>query len=274
MEPDRHDFLVGCFILGCVALIIGFSLWLGRGNGDDYQPYRIRFSESVSGLSVGGAVKFRGVDIGKVETIAIDTEDTRFIKVVVRVLKTTPIKADTLASLKMQGVTGVVFVELNGGSANLPDLIAADYAGGIPEIASETSSIANIVNQAPELLQKTSKILDQLNKLISDENVNQVASVIGSLAEISRSFESQLQLTRNLLENSEVIVKDVREATASTKEQVKQVAAQAGQSAQHVNELTLQLRAAAQDIAKLAASLRENPSQVLFPPEKKGVPAP
>ena len=81
MENERHYFRVGLFVLGGALLALIFTLWLTTKPDDQYQRYRIRFAESVSGLSNGSAVKFRGVSVGNVESIVIDPSDSRLIQV-------------------------------------------------------------------------------------------------------------------------------------------------------------------------------------------------
>ena len=117
METDRHYFIEGLFIIGCRIAAALFFVWLaGSGHRDDVL-YRIHFTESVSGLALGDPVKFRGVDVGTVKAMAIDAADPRRVQVDVKLRKDAPVKTDTKASLKLKGITGVVFIELNGGSA-------------------------------------------------------------------------------------------------------------------------------------------------------------
>ena len=65
MENERHYFLVGLFVLGGVLAMFAFTIWLTATDDSKYQQYRIHFAESVSGLSNGSDVKFRGVKVGK-----------------------------------------------------------------------------------------------------------------------------------------------------------------------------------------------------------------
>ena len=85
---------------------------------------------------MGDPVRFHGVDVGTVKSIALDPADPRLVQVDIRLRKETPVKTDTKATLKLKGITGVVFIELNGGSPNAPTLLASVGDGQIPEIPS------------------------------------------------------------------------------------------------------------------------------------------
>lgn len=114
METDRRYFIEGLFVIGsCIAAAL-FSMWLiGSGHRDDVL-YRIHFADSVNGLAIGDPVKFLGVDVGSVKAIALDPADPRLVQVDIRLRKDTPVKTDTKATLKLKGITGVVFIELDG----------------------------------------------------------------------------------------------------------------------------------------------------------------
>ena len=168
METDRHYFIVGLFIIGlsCVAAL--FSVWLtGAGHRDDVL-YRIHFAESVSGLALGDPVKFRGVDVGTVKALSIDAIDPHRVQVDVKLRKETPVKTDTRASLNLKGITGVVFVELNGGSQNAKSLLDVTPDDQIPEIPSEKTGLKAMLEELPKVVDKFSSLEDQAKKVVSD----------------------------------------------------------------------------------------------------------
>jgi phospholipid/cholesterol/gamma-HCH transport system substrate-binding protein len=140
--------------------------------------YRIHFNESVSGLALGDPVKFRGVDVGTVKTMALDAADPRRVQVDVKLRKEAPVKTDTKASLKLKGITGVVFIELNGGSPGAKALAAVTPEGQVPEIASEQSRLTSILDQLPKVIEKFSAIEDQTKKVVTD-----VGEVTGKIKE-------------------------------------------------------------------------------------------
>ena len=170
METGKHYFIEGLFVLGfCVAAAL-FSLWLvGTGHRDDVL-YRIHFSDSVSGLAIGDSVKFHGVDVGTVKSITLDPTDPRLVQVDVRLRKDAPVKTDTKATLKPKGITGVVLIELDGGSPEAPTLLASTREGQIPEIASEKNSLNLALESLPKLLERFASIEGQVKKVLTDVN--------------------------------------------------------------------------------------------------------
>lgn len=124
----------GLFIIILSLGAAVFAVWLSRSGHRDDVLYRIHFAESVSGMALGDPVKFRGVDVGTVKAMMIDAADPRLVEVDVKLRKETPVKTDTRASLKLKGITGVVFIELSGGSPEAQSLVDATPTGQIPEI--------------------------------------------------------------------------------------------------------------------------------------------
>src|SRR5690349_14030164 len=100
MEPDKHYFIEGLFVIVLSVAAAFFAVWLSRTGNDDDVLYRIHFDESVSGLALGEPVKFVGVDVGTVKSMSIDTVDTHWVQVDVKLRKDAPVKTDTKATLK------------------------------------------------------------------------------------------------------------------------------------------------------------------------------
>lgn len=168
MENDKRYFFEGLFIIFfTLAIVLAFA-WLSRAGHRDDVTYRIRFSESVSGMSLGDPVKFRGVDVGTVKSMALDPADPRRVQVEVRLRKEAPVKTDTKATLKMKGITGVVLIELDGGSPNAELLATATSEGQVPEIASEKSNLTTFLDQLPKIAQKFGTIEEKTSKVLED----------------------------------------------------------------------------------------------------------
>ena len=167
MESDKHYFFEGLFIIGFSVAAAIFAVWLGSTGRHDDVVYRIHFPDSVSGLAVGDPVKYRGVDVGSVKTMIIDPDNSRLVRVDVRLRKETPVKTDTRASLALKGITGVVFIELNGGDPAAQTLLAATPGDKMPEIPSEKTGLKAMLDDLPKLVQKFSAIEDQVKKVVT-----------------------------------------------------------------------------------------------------------
>ena len=168
METDKHYFFEGLFIIGFSVAAAIFAVWLGSTGRHDDVLYRIHFPESVSGLTVGDPVKYRGVDVGTVKTIIIDPDNSRLVLVEVSLRKETPVKTDTRASLALKGITGVIFIELNGGDPAAKTLLAVTPQDKIPEIPSEKTGLKAMLDELPQLVEKFGALENQVSKVVTN----------------------------------------------------------------------------------------------------------
>ena len=119
-------------------------------------------------MSVGDPVKYHGVDVGSVKTMALGPADPRLVEVDVSLRKDAPVKTDTKATLTMKGITGVVYIELTGGNPEASSLAATTPEGQIPEIPSERSSLNAILDKLPKLIDKFSAVGDRAKTVLAD----------------------------------------------------------------------------------------------------------
>lgn len=166
MESDKRYFFEGLFIIGFTIAAALFAMWLVNTGKRDDVTYRVHFNESVSGMSIGDTVKFHGVDVGNVKAMALDPGDPRKVQVDLQLRKETPVKTDTRATLKLKGITGVVYVELTGGNPDAQPLKVS--AGEIPEIPYQKSSVAALVEGLPRVIEKFSALEDKATKVVND----------------------------------------------------------------------------------------------------------
>lgn len=176
METDRHYFFEGLFIIGFSIAAAIFAVWMGSTGRHDDVLYRIHFAESVSGLAVGDLVKYRGVDAGTVKSIIIDPDNSSLVRVDVQLRKETPVKTDTRASLALKGITGVVFIDLNGRNTAAKTLLSVTPKNRVPEIQSEKVGLKAMLDNLPNLVDKFSAIEDQIKKAVT--NVDAVTNKV------------------------------------------------------------------------------------------------
>lgn len=174
MVTKAQKIRVGLFI-SVISIIMIFFIIMVTGNKlmKKFDEYRIVYSEiSVSGLQVGGSVKYHGISIGRIDDISIDRNDVRNVIVDISVTKGTPIKKDVIASLFPVGITGLLQIELTGGSNNAI-LLEPDS-----EIKSGTSTIASITNKAEILAVRLETVLVNLAEITNSDNQEKVAHIL------------------------------------------------------------------------------------------------
>jgi phospholipid/cholesterol/gamma-HCH transport system substrate-binding protein len=208
METRANHVLVGGFVLLLILGLVGFVLWLGKIKLDEeVARFRIHFEGSVTGLKEGNPVRYRGIPVGAVEGIRINPENVELVEVVIRIPIDTPIKEDTEASLEFQGITGVAYVQISGGTQAAADLVPA---GGqdMAIIPSRPSQLEQVIKSAPELINRFIVLVERASKLLSESNQKSIASTL----------ENVSILTSALAEGSGDIEKAMSDATATIAE--------------------------------------------------------
>lgn len=197
MEDKVNYAFVGAFVIALSAALIAGVLWLAAGaNGHKrYDTYQSIVRESVAGLNLDAPVKYLGVDVGKVSEIIIDPENSRQVRLHFRIERGTPIRRDAEAVLKTQGLTGIVYVELSGGSANSP-LLTVDTDGEIPMIKSIPSLSKRLESVLTTLLASLDSTSNNLNSVFDADNRAALKSTLADTAILMRALASQDQVLR------------------------------------------------------------------------------
>ena len=113
MEREANYAAVGAFVLLVVVMAVLFVYWYSDSREHrDYSRYEVYFEGSVSGLQRGAPVRYLGVDIGRVYSMRIDPRDSSRVQVLVDLDATAPVSATVLAELSLQGVTGLLYMDL------------------------------------------------------------------------------------------------------------------------------------------------------------------
>jgi phospholipid/cholesterol/gamma-HCH transport system substrate-binding protein len=190
MEIRASYLIVGVVVLALIAGLAAFSVWLvGADIDQDVARYEIAFSGSVSGLTEGGQVLYRGIPVGRVADIRIDPDNVETVLVTVDLERDTPIKEDTFASLEFQGLTGIAYVQLRGGtqaSARLdPD------AEPPPQIPSRRSALERLFESTPDLLMRTVAVVDRVSLLLTDNNLAAVADILQNVEKVSATLAAR-----------------------------------------------------------------------------------
>jgi len=185
METRANHVMIGSFVLIVVIGLFGFVLWLAKIEIDQqFSYYRVIFDEAVSGLSVGGDVRYNGIPVGTVTVIRIAPDDPSRVQVLLEVGHDTPVKADTVAKLELQGITGVAFIQLGGGTA-AAGIAKPGPKGEPPLLRSERSAIQAFFAGAPELINHAIVLIDALTHLVNEDNRAAVGRILANVDDLS-----------------------------------------------------------------------------------------
>ncbi len=159
MARQKTNLIIGLFVILGVLMGVVAIIWVGATSyfqkGSTYVSY---FDESVQGLQLNSAVKFRGVDVGLVESIRV-APDTRHIGVVMKINMRDDLQKTAVAQLQAAGITGIMFVGLDLIKPGDPDFSPKiDFPSEYPIIASRSSEMQRLMAGANEIVEKFNKI--------------------------------------------------------------------------------------------------------------------
>jgi phospholipid/cholesterol/gamma-HCH transport system substrate-binding protein len=310
MEREAKYAAVGAFVILVIAMAGLFVYWYADSrDARSYTRYEVYFDGSVSGLTVGSTVRYLGVDVGRVVSMRIDPRSATRVQVVVDIDSSAPVSRETVAELSLQGVTGLLYIDLLGrvGSKKLAPAVTGQR---YPVIRSVRSNFDAFLSTLPEVVGEALDVTRRLSRLLSDENIAAISELSTNLGAASRSLPDTMRevdlLVRDLRRMSgdltEVAstlrgtavatgpeitatirrVREVSENLASTtarldqavKENSTDVRAFTRDGLPELERLLRDTRDAAAEVQGLARSLRENPSQLLYQPPPRGTEIP
>ena len=223
METRANYVLVGAFVIALVAAAFVFVIFLARFNlesGTD--TYLVNFTGSVSGLEVGSKVRYRGVPIGSVASIKMDHEDISKIRVLLDIDHDSPVKEDTVATLGLEGITGVAYINLTGGTQQSPPLKRKE-GEEYPEIPSKASSLEKVLEDLPKLLERATEISERLVAMLSEENKNSITETLANVRKFSSVMAERSDGIDHILAEASETAASLRRTAATAESAVSNV---------------------------------------------------
>lgn len=307
MSGRGAKFLIGLFVI--TGLLIGaiVIIWVSASDllmkGSTYVSY---FDESVQGLQTDSAVKYRGVEIGKVDSIRL-APDFQLIEVVMKINLSEDLQKHTYAQLKTAGITGIVFIELDRiRPGDVLDSMKYQFEPPYPVIPSRRSDISRFLDDTDKIMQSIKGIDFQgialqlkdttraIEKFIAGDRINRI---MGNLESMSVNLNKSVARLNKIIEEGKVegVLKDTagalvdaRKLIDSTRKQIEALDV-GGQTAKATNildtmdrrtkSITIDLQDTAENLRvtseylqKLSESLNDDPSELIFskpaPPRK------
>jgi phospholipid/cholesterol/gamma-HCH transport system substrate-binding protein len=307
MDRDANYVAVGAFVILVIAMAVSFVFWYtDQRDKRSYERYEIYFPGTVSGLSAGSSVRYLGVDVGKVVRIMIDPKQRNRVLVIADIESTAPIDGRTQASLSLQGITGLLFIDLQQDrkvtvAGTLPQ--GLDY----PVIRSAPSDFDVLLSNLPALTTHLVELADRFNQVFSDENVRSFKITLDNARLASERLPGTLRDVQQLVADARSAAEEVRGAAAGLRDievhaapdiqssvaNIKQMSDNLAktsdrlehfvednepevsrfthQSLPEFEQLLRESRQAARDFRDLSRSLKQNPSQLIYEPNYRGV---
>jgi phospholipid/cholesterol/gamma-HCH transport system substrate-binding protein len=310
MERSANYAAVGAFVLLVTLVGALFVYWYTDAREHrNYNRYEVYFDGTVSGLERGSAVRYLGVNVGRVTDMRIDPRDSSRVMVLVDIDSTTPISDMTVAELSLQGVTGLLYIDLlrhRPGRVQLEAVPSFKY----PVIRAGPSRLQAFLQSLPDLATAAADLVQRADHLLSDNNLVAFSSALDNINRASVGLPDTLHKLNGLLD-------DLRGATVQIASSAKELHGLLDTSGPEI-QLTIQKlhsvadnlakatdivdkivadnrqdirsfardglpelerflregRAAAEEIRALSSSLRENPSQLLYQTQQKGMEIP
>jgi phospholipid/cholesterol/gamma-HCH transport system substrate-binding protein len=193
MRTSRADTLkVGLFVAVAGALLAGSLLWLtGAHLFRSVHTYSVLFRRSVSGLNAGANVEYQGVVVGRVRDIRLTGDLPPRVAVVVDLDADTPVRSDTTAALVGSLVTGIKFIQLQGGSAAAPALSPGQtIEGSVPSLEVFGERLGEIMDRVSDLLRGLQE------DVFTAENRTRLNGVLASLASVAARLDNAMEVFR------------------------------------------------------------------------------
>ncbi len=253
MQSKVNYALVGLFVIVLFAALASAVFWLTLG-GDNktYDRYRVYFRESVAGLNPKATVRYRGVQVGQVESIRLDPNNSDQVDVVLDIERGTPIRRDTIATLSKQGLTGVAAVELSGGGGQSPPL-EKDVDQELPVIQAGPSLVARLDDAFNNILTNVNSLSSRLERLLNDDNQTAITQTLQHLDKITGALADRADSLRQTLVNVETFTG----ALAGRAERIGKALDQLAVALEGAGDLNGQLRATLSDFRAGAQAVRK-----------------
>jgi phospholipid/cholesterol/gamma-HCH transport system substrate-binding protein len=215
METRANYVVVGSFVMLCLLGLMVAMFWLaGSQYRQEFAYYRTIFTGGVTGLGVGTTVRFNGIDVGSVTELGFDPSDPSSVIVTVQIDPTVPIQVDAVASIQSQGFTGATFLEIDGGSAGSP-LLMAQPGEAYPIIPSMPSTLQQLAQSGPALVARFDTVGERVNDLLNDENRKLFADSLNKLSATLDNLRSTTDVFARRSEDIDATLENLRLSSAA-----------------------------------------------------------
>ena len=299
MERNAHYLIVGGFVAAVLATATIMLVWMaGSYDTNIYKRYSVYFEGSVSGLSEGSTVSYRGVNVGRVVSIRFDPDHPERITTIIEVEETTPISTSSSVSLQSVGITGLSALAIKTAAAGGEALVSLK-GEKYPVIPSERSSLGQLLDDAPQITDSAIEVLARVNALLSEENIESIGKTLshiegasanlnvvlneGNIETIGKTLSNVEGASANLntvfnADNAKNISSMLKNLNRTTQrldrllsKNEKQIEGFTGDNLDEIAVLVKDTQEMVNAFKILAQKLGDDPSQILYKPNYQGV---
>ena len=259
MENKPHAFWAGAFTLGLLA-VIAFAVVFFSADHTVRVPYDLISRSNVTGLYPDAAVRYRGLDVGKVQSIKFDPSHPGQIRIRVLVDQKAPMTRSTFGTLALQGVTGIAFVQLDDNGLDLSPLPSSEKH--VAEIPLRPGLLDQLQRRGDALLRKLDNIAGDVDQMLSEENRKQIMATVTSLQQAASSANAlavQLQPTTQRLPGA---VADLQKTLQSTNRLITSMNRPDGPFQVNLNKAGTAAAQAGEALTSIDASIQELSARV------------
>jgi phospholipid/cholesterol/gamma-HCH transport system substrate-binding protein len=258
MERNANYALVGLISTILLIGMIVFIFWLTNfALSAKYDTYDVVFHGPITGLSRGGDVQFNGIKVGEVSDIQLDPQDPNKVIARVRVRSDTPVRADSVASLEPQGITGVNYVQITAGTTAKPMLKSVTPAGQTPEIQATPGTISTLLAGGGTVMQRAVATLERINRVLSDQNIRRLGGILGDVQSVTAELRQRKAIIADAdhaLQSADQAAQQIRDLAKSSQGLVD---TDGKRTLQKIGDAATEIQSAAADVRALVARLKE-----------------
>lgn len=215
MENQSHSLITGLFVIVLIGVAIAGALWLDPAKGAKLLPVDLVTRHSVVGLKADAPVRYRGVDIGRVVSIAFDRAQPGQIRVRVGVDPAAPLTESTYAKVSYEGITGVAFIQLDDAVDKRSAPLVLSGAK-VVQLELQASFLERAEDDARGLVMKADRVADRLDELLSAQNQKRLMALVDTLGltlnhygQLSQDLEPTVKAMPALVQRTQGTVESV-----------------------------------------------------------------
>lgn len=258
MQNKAHAMVAGVFVLALVALAVAMAFWLTRDT-EARTEFELFTSEGVTGLRAQAAVRYRGVPVGKVQSIDLDPKVRGNVLVRISVEDSTPVTKATFATLGFQGVTGSSFVQLEDDGATGEPLLSVD--GKPARIPLRPGLIGTLTDRGTALLGAIEQSAKRFNELLAPENQKKLFDTVRQIGAAAEGLQGQGASIQNILSKrldpALASVPPMSEEAIRTLKALQASSAELGRTAADFSRVSANIARTADDFGLVARRLTE-----------------